>query len=206
MRPPSLVIFDRLLLLLPCVAAGSLGSSGAAAEVVAVEQHSEQGGSGRQDHGCVLVREVARSFHGTQEGVELRRLAERLRVDARRLALALASPPLGPLGRTAEDPRLLLLPYRAYLQPLLLPFRAVLHTDAAAFGFHSGVEPEPVLFGKVEVAQLDVDDIYTIVCDRDVAAPLEKLGDNRFGPIGGSIGRDECGERIASDGGSQFGK
>ena len=87
---PPLLIYARLLLLLSCVPAGALGSSAAAAEIVAVEQHSEQGGSGRQDHGCVLVREAARSFHGTQEGVELRRLAERLRVDARRLALALA--------------------------------------------------------------------------------------------------------------------
>jgi hypothetical protein len=97
-------------------------------------------------HGTMVVlfrAEVPRRLHGTQERIEFGRPAQRVRM------MRAASPSPSPrrfVARTrplAEYPRLLLLSRSAQLQPSPRP-RAIQHADAAAFGFHSGVETKPV--------------------------------------------------------------
>ena len=58
----------------------------------------------------------------------------------------------------------------------------------AAFGFHSGVEAGPVLLGKIEAAQLNVDDCDAVIPQRHGVTPPSNLGDDGIRSVGcGSI-------------------
>src|SRR6266576_3695558 len=175
-----------------------------AVEIFAVEKHAEQRGIRRQHDGRALACEGPRRLHRTQERVEFGRTAQRVCIDARGLAVALAAALLRELDCLPEDPRLLLLRPGSHLQSLLLPLRAVQHTDAATFGLHSGVEAEPVLFGKIEAAQLNVDDFDAVVPQRRRATPTSDPGDDGIRPVGCGIGRDKRGQAVAPDSGPQF--
>src|ERR1700674_5746133 len=171
--------------------ADAIAPGSAAVEIFAVEEYAEQRGIRRQHHGRALAREGPRRLHGTQEREEFGRTAQRVCIDARCLAVPLAAAPLRELDCLPEDARLLLLCGGSHLQSLLLPLRAVQHADAAAFGLHPGVEAEPVLLGKIEAAQLDVDDFDAVVALCHSATPAGDLGDNGIRSVGCSIRRDK---------------
>src|ERR1700757_913530 len=95
---------------------------------------------------------------------------------------------------------------RPHLQSYLLALRAILHADAPAFGFHSGVEPRPILLWEVEIAQLYIHHLDAVVPKRHGAASLRDLSDNCIGSIGRTIHRDERAQRTAPDARSQLRK
>src|SRR6478672_7165023 len=186
------------------IPADAIAPGSAAVEIFAVEEHAEQRGIRRQHHGRALAREGPRRLHGTQEHVEFWRTAQRVCIDARRLAVPLAAAPLRELDRPREYPRLLLLRRGSHLQPLLLALRAIQHADAAAFGFHSGVEAGPVLLWKIEAAQLDIEDSDAVVPQRHGVTPTSNLGDDGIRSVGCGIHRDKRDQTIAPDSGPQL--
>ena len=89
-------------------------------------------------------------------------------------------------------------------ESFLLAFRAVLHADAAALRFHSGVQANPVLLRKIEAAQLNIDDLDAVIAPGDLAASPSDLGNDLIGSVGLRIDRDEPSQRVAADCGAQF--
>src|SRR5215813_953122 len=127
------------LLLRHALVRAAVMRSGAAVEIAAVEEQPEERRVRRQDHGRAFTDKAVGRFHGAHKGIEIGRLAQRFSVDARGVPFSFAPALLRHLDRLAEDARLLLLRPRPNLQSFLLALRSILHADAPAFGFHSGV-------------------------------------------------------------------